>query len=113
MEVYTLYRYMERMKECSYKGMHYFSTGNMVFMLKLCTDNGSIDEFKELNKELLGGDAYGKEVNQRYTNYLNFRYDKVRDGEPDSQSFVSSAKLSDSAMGNLKTLMIREIQSSS
>ena len=109
-----MYRYMQRMPECTYKDKHYFSTGNMIFMLKLCTSNGSLEDFKLLNNELMeldGENPYGKEVKQGYTNFINFKYDKVRDGGSESPLGTPKPKLSESAMGTLKTLMIREIQS--
>ena len=105
------------MPECTYKKMHYFSTSNMIFMLKLCTSNGCLEDFKLLNNELLElteNDEYGREVKQGYTAFINFRYDKARDGHfSEVDEFVSTPKLSESALGTLKTLMIREIQSQS
>lgn len=108
-----MYRYMQRMPECTYKDKHYFSASNMIFMLKLCTSNSCLEDFKLLNNELLeleGNDVYAKEVKQGYTAFINFRYDKTRDGSNDNDLFVPTPRLSESALNTLKTLMIREIQ---
>jgi hypothetical protein len=86
MEVYILFKHFTSRKDCQFSDAHYFSPHHFVLMLKMCTANGALEEFKILNRDIMTiekyDDEYVTKIKQGYSSFISQRSDLEQKVEP-------------------------------
>jgi hypothetical protein len=108
MSIYALFKHYKTKPNCQFKDVQYFSTSNFVWLLKLCTANGAIEEFKVLNRDITLSedidDDYVAKVKQGYTDFVT---NKTRDIVPVKPIPRKTPKLDTASLLKFKELLIR------
>jgi hypothetical protein len=75
MEVYILFKHYKSRHDSQFPTAHYFTPQNFVLMLKMCTSNGALEEFKLLNRDVMMiekvDDEYVAKIKQGYSNFIS------------------------------------------
>lgn len=109
MSIYALFKHYKSKPNCQFKDVQYFSTSNFVWLLKLCTANGAIEEFKVLNRDI----TLSKDINDDYVakvkqGYSDFVANKTQD-VPEEPVARKTPKLDPTSLLNFKELLIRTL----
>jgi hypothetical protein len=113
MEVYMLFKHYKTKHDCQFPDVHYFTPENFVLMLKMCTANGALEEFKILNRDIMNtekiDDDYVAQIKKGYSTFISQR------NEVDNKSLIPqsrrvSVQLNSENLVLLKSLLLKSLE---
>jgi hypothetical protein len=113
MEIYMLFKHYKTKHDCQFPDVQYFTPENFVLMLKMCTANGALEEFKILNRDIIQtekiDDDYVAQVKKGYSTFISQR-NELANGTSKPQKRRVSVQLNSENLLLLKSLLQKSLE---